>query len=110
MATEEKRKVRVGMVGGGPGAGIAETHRTAMRLDDRYALVAGVFSRDRKKSLTAARELRIPEDRVYPDYLAMADAESKRQDDRVDAVSIVTRTDSHYEIAKKFLQAGINVI
>jgi predicted dehydrogenase len=36
MATEERRKVRVGMVGGGPGAGIAETHRTAMRLDDRY--------------------------------------------------------------------------
>ncbi|MBV8641348.1 MAG: hypothetical protein JO070_08150 [Verrucomicrobia bacterium] len=36
MASEEKRKVRVGMVGGGPGAGIAETHRTAMRLDDKY--------------------------------------------------------------------------
>jgi predicted dehydrogenase len=110
MATEEKRKVRVGMVGGGPGAGIAETHRTAMRLDDRYILVAGVFSRDREKSLAAARQLRIPEDRVYADYVAMADAESKREDSRVDAVSIVTRTDSHYEIAKKFLEAGINVI
>ena len=31
------------MVGGGPGAGIAETHRTAMRLDDKCVLVAGVF-------------------------------------------------------------------
>ena len=60
------------MVGGGPGAGIAETHRTAMRLDDRYLLVAGVFSRDREKSLAAARRLRIPEDRVYPDYATMA--------------------------------------
>jgi len=59
MATEELRKVRVGMVGGGPGAGIAETHRTAMRLDDRYELVAGVFSRDREKTLAAARQLRI---------------------------------------------------
>lgn len=98
------------MVGGGPGAGIAETHRTAMRLDDRYILVAGVFSRDRNKSRTAARQLRIPDDRVYPDYVAMADAESKREDSRLDAVSIVTRTDSHYEIAKKFLEAGINVI
>ena len=56
------------MVGGGPGAGIAETHRTAMRLDDRYELVAGAFSRDREKSLTAARQLRIPADRVYTDY------------------------------------------
>ena len=50
MASQEQRKVKVGMVGGGPGAGIAETHRTAMRLDDRYELVAGVFSRDREKS------------------------------------------------------------
>jgi predicted dehydrogenase len=110
MATEEKRRVRVGMVGGGPGAGIAESHRTAMRLDDRYILVAGVLSRDREKSLMGARQLRIPEDRVYVDYVAMADAESKREESRVDAVSIVTRTDSHYEIAKKFLETGINVI
>src|SRR6516164_2622706 len=110
MATEEKRKVRVGMVGGGPGAGIAETHRTAMRLDDRYAIVAGVFSRDREKSLTAAKNLRIPKDRIYLDYAAMAEAESGRKDERIDAVVIVTQTASHYEIARKFLETGINVV
>jgi len=44
------------MVGGGPGAGIAETHRTAMRLDDRSLIVAGVFSRDPEKSLIAAKK------------------------------------------------------
>lgn len=109
MATEE-RKVRVGMVGGGPGAGIAETHRTAMRLDDRYAIVGGVFSRDPDKSLTAAKKLHIPKDRIYPDYVAMAEAESRRHDNRIDAVVIVTQTASHYEIARKFLEAGINVI
>jgi predicted dehydrogenase len=110
MATEETRKVRAGMVGGGPGAGIAETHRTAMRLDDRYVIAAGVFSRDAAKSLTAAKKLHIPEDRIYPDYAAMADAESRRQDNRIDAVVIVTQTASHYQIARKFLEAGINVI
>jgi predicted dehydrogenase len=65
MATEETKKAKVGMVGGGPGAGIAETHRIAMRLDDRYELVAGVFSRDREKTLTAARQFRIDPQRVY---------------------------------------------
>jgi predicted dehydrogenase len=110
MVTEEQRKVRVGMVGGGPGAGIAETHRTAMRLDDRYVIVAGVFSRNREKSLVAAKKLRIPEDRTYADYRAMADAEAKREDNRIDAVVIVTQTASHFEIARKFLEAGINVI
>src|ERR1700737_2695145 len=110
MEKEKKRKVRVGMVGGGPGAGIAETHRTAMRLDDRYVIVAGVFSRNREKSLVAAKKLRIPEDRTYADYRAMADAEAKREDNRIDAVVIVTQTASHFEIARKFLEAGINVI
>ena len=98
------------MVGGGPGAGIAETHRIAMRLDDRYVIVAGVFSRDRQKSLAAARKLNIPEDRVYSDYVVMAEAESRRKDNRIGAVVIVTDTASHYEIARKFLEAGINVI
>ena len=110
MAIEAFRKVRIGMVGGGPGAGIAETHRTAMRLDDRYEIAAGVFSRDSEKSLFAAKKLGIPRDRVYPDFVTMSEAESRRKDDRIDAVVIVTPTASHYEIARKFLQAGINVI
>jgi predicted dehydrogenase len=110
MTTAENRKVRVGMVGGGPGAGIAETHRIAMRLDDRYVIAAGVFSRDRQKSLAAARKLNIPEDRVYSDFVVMAEAESGRKDNRIDAVVIVTDTASHYEIARKFLETGINVI
>src|SRR6201998_1139066 len=110
MATEETRKVRVGMVGGGPGAGIAETHRTAMRLDDRDDIVAGGFSRDPGKSPAAARKLGIPEERIYPDYGARAEAESGRKDARMDAVVIVTQTASHYEIARKFVETGINVI
>ncbi len=72
-------------------------------------LVAGVFSRNREKSLAAAKELGILEDRVYPDYGTMADAEARREDG-VDAVVIVTPTDSHYKIAKKVLEAGLNVI
>ena len=97
------------MVGGAPGAGIAGSHRTAMRLDDRYLLVAGVFSRNREKSVAAAKQLGIAQDRVYSDYEAMAEAEGKRED-AIDAATIVTPTDSHYKIAKRFLESGINVI
>ncbi len=109
METEARRLIRVGMVGGGPGAGIAETHRTAMRLDDRYVLVAGAFSRDPARSRAVARHLRVPEDRVYADHVAMAAAEGLRQD-RIDAAVVVTPTDSHYPIVKTFLQTGIHVI
>jgi predicted dehydrogenase len=109
MPDNIQRKVRVGMVGGAPGAGIAGSHRIAMRLDDRYSLLAGVFSRNPEKSRAAAKQLGVPEDRAYSDYGAMAEAESKREDG-VEAVAIVTPTDSHYKIAKKFLESGINVI
>ncbi len=98
------------MVGGGPGAGIAETHRIAMRLDNRYEIVAGVFSRKPEKSRIAAQQLHIPEDRVYSDYIAMAEQESERKNARIDAVVIVTQTASHYAIAHKFLELGIHVI
>jgi predicted dehydrogenase len=81
-----------------------------MRLDDRYEIVAGVFSRQPEKSRAAAKQLRIPEERIYPDYVTMAEAESGRKDGRIDGVVIVTQTASHYEIARKFLEAGINVI
>jgi hypothetical protein len=47
----ESSRIRIGMVGGGPGAYIGETHRVAMRLDDRYSLLAGVFSRDAERSI-----------------------------------------------------------
>src|SRR6266850_143374 len=35
------RRLRLGMVGGGPGAFIGAVHRIAARLDDRFELVAG---------------------------------------------------------------------
>jgi predicted dehydrogenase len=108
MATS-KQKLRIGMVGGGPGSGIGETHRIAMRIDNKCELVAGAFSRDHKKSSLIAQQLQIPVDRVYEDFESMAVNESGRSD-KIDAVCIVTPTDSHYEIAKKFLKAGINVI
>ena len=38
-----KRKLRLGMVGGGLGAFIGAVHRMASRLDDRYELLAGGF-------------------------------------------------------------------
>ena len=40
--------------------------------------VAGVFSRDPRKSLAAAQRLSIPADRICADYAAMAGAEAGR--------------------------------
>src|SRR5947209_16572423 len=63
--TKPVRKVRIGMVGGGPDAGVGPAHRYAMRLDGRYELVAGVFSRSPDKSARMASELGVDASRVY---------------------------------------------
>lgn len=39
-----ERKLRYGMIGGGPGAFIGGVHRAAVRLNDEAELKAGCFS------------------------------------------------------------------
>ena len=103
------RRLRLGMVGGGPGAFIGAVHRIAARLDDRYELVAAALSSDPARSRSGAQELHIAPERAYASYAEMAVAEAKRPD-RIDAVSIVTPNNLHYPMAKAFLEAGIHVI
>jgi predicted dehydrogenase len=103
----QPRRLRLGMVGGGPGAFIGAVHRMAARLDDRYALVAAALSSDPERSLAGAKELHIP--RAYASFEEMAWVESKRADG-IEVVSIVTPNHLHHAPAKVFLEAGIDVI
>jgi predicted dehydrogenase len=104
-----RRRLRLGMVGGGHGAFIGVVHRMASRLDNRYELVAGVFSSDPRRARVSGRDLRIARDRIYTSYQDMADKESRREDG-VEVVSIVTPNNIHFGPAKAFLEAGIHVI
>lgn len=106
---ETSRRLRLGMVGGGPGAFIGGVHRIAARIDDHYELVAGAFASDPERSRVAAAELHVAEERAYPDYRAMAKAESQRPDG-IDVVAIVTPNHLHFDVARTFLEAGIHVI
>lgn len=103
------RRLRLGMVGGGQGAFIGGVHRIAARLDDHYELVAGAFASDPERSRASAAALHVAEARAYPDYRTMAEAERAR-DDGIDVVAIVTPNHLHFEVAKTFLEAGIDVI
>jgi predicted dehydrogenase len=108
-AGQAKRRIRLGMVGGGPGAFIGAVHRIAARIDDHYELVAAALSSDAAKGRSAALDLHIAPDRAYGSYIEMAQAEAKRPD-RIEAVSIVTPNNMHYPMAKTFLEAGFHVI
>ena len=108
-AGEGKRRIRLGMVGGGPGAFIGAVHRIAARMDDHYELVAAALSSDPERSRSAALDLHIAPDRAYGRYAEMARAEAARSD-RIEAVAIVTPNNLHYPMAKTFLEAGFHVI
>src|SRR6267378_1966140 len=103
------RRLRLGMVGGGPGSFIGAVHRIAARLDDRFELVAAALSSNPERSRAAALELHIVAERAYGSFAEMAAAEARRLD-RIDAVSIVTPNHLHFGPAKAFLEAGIHVI
>ncbi|MCH2373741.1 MAG: Gfo/Idh/MocA family oxidoreductase [Planctomycetes bacterium] len=106
-----KRKLRMGMVGGGQGAFIGGVHRMAAALDQQVDLVAGCFSQNPDNTKVTGEQLYLDPARCYPDYEAMAAGEAKLpEDQRIDFVSIVTPNVSHFTIAKAFLDAGIHVI
>jgi len=106
-----KRKLRMGMVGGGQGAFIGGVHRIAATLDQQAELVAGCFSRDPENTKTTGKQLYLNPARCYDSYKQMAEAEAKLpEDERIDFVSIVTPNVSHFDIAKTFLDAGFHVV
>ncbi|MDE1166665.1 MAG: Gfo/Idh/MocA family oxidoreductase [Pseudomonas sp.] len=104
-----QKKLKVGMVGGGQGAYFASYHRAAMRLCNRYELVAGAFSSDPATGREAGEALGVPADRIYASYAQMAQAEQARPDP-IEAVVIVTPNHLHFQACRAFLAAGIPVI
>lgn len=109
MSDKIRRPIRWGMVGGGIGGFIGETHRMAARLDGKYHLIAGALSSDPGRARQSAVQCFIAPERSYSDYREMAKAEAAR-DDGIEAVTIVTPNASHHAIAAAFLEQGIAVI
>ena len=106
-----KRKIRMGMVGGGPSAFIGGVHRIAARLDGEIELVSGVFGRDPAKSRACAEELYLDPARGYADYQSMIKAElALPEDQRIDFVAVCTPNQFHFPVAKAFLEAGFHVL
>ncbi len=102
-------KLRFGMVGGG-GGGIGPCHYAGAVMDHKAELTAGCFSRDEEKNGLYGGLWGVKDPaRLYKDYRAMAEGEAAREDG-IDFVSIVTPNDTHFEIAKCFMEHGIHVM
>lgn len=102
-------KLRMGMVGGGPGAFIGPVHRVAAELDGKMQLVAGAFSQSAERSHEAGESFGIDPARAYASWQKMIEAESSRSDG-IDFLVIATPNHLHLPIAAAALQAGIPVM
>ncbi|MGA2675029.1 MAG: Gfo/Idh/MocA family oxidoreductase [Terracidiphilus sp.] len=102
-------KLRMGMVGGGPGAFIGPVHRMAAELDGKIELVAGAFSQSAERSRAAGESFRIDPERAYGGYREMFAAERQRADG-IDFVTIATPNHLHLPVAEAALEAGFAVV
>ena len=105
------QKIRMGMVGGGPGAFIGGVHRLAIAIAGDIDIVAGAFSRDAGASKAFGAELGLDPARAYGSYEEMFAAEAAMpEDQRIQCVSIVTPNDTHAPVSIAALKAGFHVI
>src|SRR5258705_10027240 len=96
-----KRKLRMGMVGGGFTSFIGPVHRMAAGIDGQIELVCGAFSVDPAESTQTGKSLYLDPKRVYRTYTEMFEKEKKLPPgERMDFVSIVTPNHVHYEPAR----------
>ena len=103
------RRLRLAVIGGGPGSFIGAMHRQAARIDDRYELVAASLSSDPARSVSAGQEIGLPAERCYANGMDLIAAEAARKDG-ADVVAIMTPNDSHFPFAMAALAQGFDVI
>jgi len=103
------RRLRLAMIGGGPGSFIGAMHRQAARLDDCYELVACALSSDPERARIAGIPMGVAPERCYPTGRILIEVESRRVAG-ADVVAIMTPNDSHFEFAMQALERGLDVI
>jgi predicted dehydrogenase len=105
-----RSRIRYGMAGGGEGAFIGAVHRMAAAIDGEYTLVCGAFSSDTDRNRRSAEALGLDSARTYPTLEALLAAEAELpEDERMEALAIVTPNHLHAPMAIAALDAGFHV-
>lgn len=111
-STTRQHPLRAGMIGGGPDGFIGDVHRRALKIDGKFLLVSGIFSRDRNKSENfASSKLGLARSRVYATPEEMARKESELPEgERIEVVIVCAPTVAHAASILPFIERGIAVV
>lgn len=106
-----KRKLRMGMVGGGKDAFIGAIHRHAIGIDGLIELVCGALSINPDIAKDSGQSLFLAEDRIYLTFEEMITKESQLPAEiRMDFVTIVTPNFAHFAPAMMAMDHGFHVV
>lgn len=102
----QKKPFEIAFIGGGINSAVGETHKIASQMDGCFKLVAGSFSSHSEVNAETAREWGVDETRLYSSYKELL----QKEQGKIDAIVVLTPTDSHEEIIGEALKAGFAVI
>lgn len=96
----------LGFIGGGVNSAVGATHFIASRMDRRFKIQAGCFSRKMDENSQTAQQLGIHSERLYSNYSDLLEQEQGN----LDAIVVLTPTPSHLEPVVQALRLGYPVI
>jgi len=106
-----KRKINMGMVGGGPGSFIGKIHVNAAQLDGQIELVCGAFDVNPANSKIQGEEYFLDPSRAYDNFQEMIAREKELPEGhRMDFLAVTTPNHVHFAPAKLALENGFHVI
>lgn len=97
-------KLKIGFIGGGINSAVGNTHRIACQMDNRWELVSGCFSKDAAINDQTAKKWNVT--RKYTNWREMLQAEVGK----IDALTILTPSNAHFEILQESLKLGYSII
>lgn len=98
--------LRLGFIGGSPQSAAGYAHFVAARMDKRFELTAGAFSKNRDTNIAAAQTYGVAPSRTYQSLQELLVHEASC----LDALAILTPTPQHYAMVIDCLEAGMPVI
>lgn len=99
-----QRKIKVGVIGGGLNSAVGNAHRIALQMDNRWEICSGCFSIDTNLNLSSNESWNA--NRIYENWNELI----KSEKGEIDALIILTPTNTHYEIISKAIEEGYCII
>ena len=102
----QKKKFKLGFLGGGTNSTIGNIHNLASKLDSRWSLVSGFFSRNKLANIKSAKIYGVDPKRTYNSLKSFIENEKSK----IDAVAVLVPTPGRHKYLLELLKYKIPII